>query len=163
MKIELSKAEYRVLVDILHISEVVMNSHRREQDPRTEVHRKLLEALYARAEEAGFGDLFVYHAAEKKHHPTEAFENDALSHKLVDEYEEHSFWDQLISRLTMRDAAQEAGGRERLEAMGDEEREKVERPINDRYIKEFTENGVDNLAVVDRFIGAKGATVTTSD
>ncbi len=163
MKIEISKEEYRALLDILHIAEVIVSGHRREEDPRTVNHRKLLKALYGRAGEAGFGDLFVYHAAEQRHHPTEAFENNALSHTLIDEFVDHAFWDQLISRLTTRDAAQEVGGRERLMSMNDDEREKVQRPINERYIKEFSQNGIENLAVVDRFMSDKGTTVQTSD
>ncbi len=163
MKIEITKEEYRALLDILHIADVIISGHRRQEDPRTVGHRKLLQSLYARAGEAGFGDLFVYHAAEQKHHPTEAFENVALSHALIDEFVDHAFWDQLISRLTTRDAAAAAGDRERLQALSESDREALERPINERYIREFSEHGIENLAVVDRFVSGEGAAVQTSD
>jgi hypothetical protein len=163
MKIELTNAEYRSLLDILHIAEVIISGHRRQEDLRTTSHRKLLQALYARAAEAGFGNLFTYHAAEQKHHPTEEFENEALSHALIDEFVDHAFWDQLIARMTTRDAAVGAGGRERLLAMSESEREAIERPINDRYIREFTQNGIENLEVVDRFGTGPGMAIHTSD
>jgi hypothetical protein len=163
MKIDLSREEYRSLLDILHIAEVIISGHRRQEDPRTAPHRKLLQSLYARAGEAGFGDLFVYHAAEQKHHPTEQFEDNALSHTLIDEFVDHAFWDQLISRLTARDAAQEAGGREQLMAMSENDREILERPINERYIREFSQNGIESLAVVDRFVTGQETAVRTSD
>ena len=163
MKIDLSKEQYRSLLDILHIAEVIISGHRRQEDPRTASHRKLLQALYARAGEAGFGDLFEYHPAEQKHHPTGEFENEALSHALIDEFVDHAFWDQLISRLTTRDAALNAGGRERLLAMSDSEREALEKPINERYISEFSQHGIENLEVVDRFSDGPGVPVRTSD
>ncbi len=163
MKIELTNAEYRSLLDILHIAEVIMSGHRRHEDLRTTSHRKLLQALYSRAGEAGLGNLFTYHAAEQKHHPTEEFENGALSHALIDEFIDHAFWDQLISRMTMRDAALTAGGRERLLEMSENEREAIERPLNERYIREFTQNGIENLEVVDRFGTGPGLAVQTSD
>ncbi len=163
MKIELTNAEYRSLLDILHIAEVIMSGHRRQEDLRTTGHRKLLQALYARAQEAGYGNLFTYHAAEQKHHPTDEFENGALSHALIDEFVDHAFWDQLIARMTSRDAAVAAGGKERFTALGESERETLERPINERYIREFTQNGIENLEVVDRFGTGPGLAVQTSD
>ncbi len=163
MKIDLSKEEYQALLDLLHLGEVVVTGHRREDDPRSALHRRLIQSLYERAVEEGFGDLFAYHAAERQYHATEKFERDSLSHRLLDEFVDHIFWDQLISRLTTRDAAIEAGGQERLALMDEHERDALEEPIHERYLKQFTENGVDNLAVVDKFTVGAGAKVHTSD
>jgi hypothetical protein len=39
MNIEISTKEYRDLLDILHIADVVMSGHRREENKRTALHR----------------------------------------------------------------------------------------------------------------------------
>ena len=41
MQIELSKEEYRNLIDMIQIAEWVMNAHKTEKDPSTEKYSKL--------------------------------------------------------------------------------------------------------------------------
>jgi hypothetical protein len=53
MNIEISTNEYRDLLDILHIADVVMSGHRNEADRRTERHRALIQKLYALAQGEG--------------------------------------------------------------------------------------------------------------
>jgi hypothetical protein len=60
MNIEISPKEYRDLLDILHIADVVMSGHRREEDKRTERHRALIQKLYALARGEGFDRLISY-------------------------------------------------------------------------------------------------------
>jgi hypothetical protein len=163
MKIEITNEEYRTLLDVLHIAEVVLSGHRRQEDPRNEQHRMLIQKLYALAGDAGLGKLIEFDNDRKHYHPTEEFENNAPAHSFVDEFANHVFWDELISRLTARDAAWHAGGLDRLSALGDDEREALERPINERYVEEFSKHGLSNLAVVEQLGGDGEGTVTTSD
>jgi hypothetical protein len=161
MNIEISAKEYRDLLDILHIADVVMSGHRREEDKRTGQHRALIQKLYALAQGAGLDLLIGYNKSAKKYVPTRDFEQSSLTHAVIDEFGDHLFWDQLISRLTERDAAQIAGGPDRPDPMSD--RQIVEGPIRQRYIEEFTMNGVANLAVVERFSAGGGTPAMTSD
>jgi hypothetical protein len=165
MDIEISTKEYRDLLDILHIADVVMTGHRREENKRTERHRALIQKLYARAMAQGEGldRMITYNESVKKYVPTRDFEQSSLAHGVIDEFGDHYFWDQLISRLTERDAAQVAGGTERLKAMTDSERQHVEGHIRQRYIEEFATNGVANLAVVEGFAEGAVKKVRTSD
>jgi hypothetical protein len=82
---------------------------------------------------------------------------------VIDEFGDHLFWDELISRLSVRDAAQIAGGIDRLNTMSDNDRQAVEGPIRQRYIEEFSANGVANLEVIERFSTGEGIPVKTSD
>lgn len=163
MKIEMTREEYRSLLDILHIAEVVRSGHRRHEDPRSEQDRMLIQKLYALAADAGLGKLIAFDNSRKHYHPTEELENDSPVHAFIDEFAGHVFWDALISRLTARDAARQAGGIERLTALGDEERAALERPINERYVEEFSRNGINDLAVVEQYSGAGEGAVATSD
>jgi hypothetical protein len=163
MNIEISTKEYRDLLDILHIADAVMSGHRREEDKRTERHRALIQKLYALARGEGLDRLISYNESGHKYLPTEEFEESSLAHAVIDEFGDHLFWDELISRLSVRDAAQNAGGIDRLNAMSDSDRQAVEGPIRQRYIEEFSANGVANLEVIERFTFGGGKPVKTSD
>ena len=163
MNIEISAKEYRDLLDILHIADVVMTGHRREENKQTERHRALIQKLYAFARDEGLDRMITYNESVKKYVPTRDFEQSSLAHGVIDEFGDHYFWDQLISRLTERDSIQIAGGADRLNAMIESERRHVEGHIRQRYIEEFATNGVANLAVVEGFAPGAGKTVRTSD
>jgi len=163
MNIEISDKEYRDLLDILHIADVVMSGHRKEEDKRSVRHRALIQKLYALSAGAGPVRLISYNESVHSYMPTAEFEASTVAHRVIDEFADHLFWDGLIFRLSYRDAAQIAGGKDRLTAMSDSERQEVEGPIRKRYIDEFAKNGVDNLAVIQRFDVGEGMPVTTSD
>ena len=163
MNIEISAKEYRDLLDILHIADVVMSGHRREEDMRTERHRALIQKLYALARGEGLDQLISHNESVHKYVPTAGFEESSLAHVLIDEFGDHFFWDELISRLSTRDAALIARGIDRLNAMSDNDRQTVEGPIRRRYIAEFSKHGAANLEVVERFGTAEGTPVKTSD
>jgi hypothetical protein len=150
MKIELSTHEYRDLLDILHVADVVLSGHRREEDSRSGRHRALIQKLYALAQGEGLDGLFNYDSSTQKYVPTGEFEEDTLAHAVIDEFGDHLFWDELISRLSVRDAAQMTGGMERLQTMTDSDRQHLEVPIRQRYVEEFSANGISNLEVVER-------------
>ncbi len=163
MIIEISPKEYRELLDILHISDVVMSGHRKENIMRSREHRALIQKLYALAGREGLDQLIGYNEHEHTYVPTAEFEENSMAHDVIDEFGDHLFWDQLIARLSARDAAQMAGGIAHLNEMSDSERQAAEEPIRQRYVQEFAANGVANLEVVERFAVGGGAQVRTSD
>jgi hypothetical protein len=163
MNIELTAQEYRDLLDILHIADMIVSGHRRGGDKRTEGHRALIQKLYAGAGNEGFDGLVSHNRILNKYETTEDFEQSTPAHGLVNEFSEHLFWDQLISRLTIRDAAQLTGGAERLGSMSNSDRRHVEEPIRQRYVQEFSANGVANLEVIERFTAVEGMPMQTSD
>ena len=162
MIIDISAKEYHDLLDILHIADVIMAGHRRDEDKRTERHRALIQKLYALSNDAGLEGLIGYNELVKKFVPTADFEHSSLSHTVLDEFGDHLFWDQLISRLTERDAAQVAGRTSPL-ALSDSDRQHEEGHIRQRYIEEFAKNGVANLEVIERFSAGVGMRAQTSD
>ena len=163
MNIEISAKEYRDLLDILHIADVVMTGHRREEDKRTERHRALIQKLYALAQGEDLERLISYKENAKKFVTTGDFEQSSLAHAVIDEFGDHLFWDELISRLTERDAAQLGGGTSRINVTSESDRQHAEEHIRQRYIEEFAKNGVANLEVIERFSAGVGLPVETSD
>ena len=163
MNIEISTEEYRDLLDILHIADVIIFGHRKNEDKRTERHRALIQKIYALAQGEGLDQLISYNESVNKYIPTDDFERNALPHVLIGEFGDHLFWDELISRLSVRDAAQIAGGIDRLNAMNDSDRQALEGSIRQRYIEELSANGVANLTVIERFSADGAMPVETSD
>jgi len=140
-----------------------MSGHRREEDQRTTRHRALVQKLYALARGEGLDRLIRHDESAKKYVPTGEFEEHSLAHPLINEFGDHLFWDELISRLSVRDAAQMAGGLDQLNSLSQSDRHTMEGPIRQRYIAEFTANGVANLEVVERYGSGGGSPGETSD
>jgi hypothetical protein len=163
MNITLTIQEYRDLLDILHLADVVMSGHRRERDKRTDRHRVLIQTLYALAKEEGLGHLIDRVESANKYIQSRAFEWATLAHTVIDEFGDHLFWDQLITRLAERDTVQAAGGIDRLNAMSDSDRLHTAEHIRPRYVEEFAKHGVSNLAVVEQFSPVGDGQFKTSD
>jgi hypothetical protein len=163
MNIELSTKEYRDLLDILHIADVVLSGHRREKNIRSKLHHDLLQKLYALAHDGGLERWIGYNEHVNTYVPTAEFEENSIAHVAIDEFVDHLFWDQLIGRLATRDAALVAGGVDRLNALSDSDRQVLEGPIRQRYVQEFSTNGVGSLELVERFNMGVGPQVRTSD
>jgi hypothetical protein len=163
MNIELSTKEYRDLLDILHIADLIMTGHRKVEDKRTERHRALIQKLYALAQGGDLDRLVGFIKSVNKYVPTRDFEQSSAAHVIIDEFGDHLFKDELVNRLSLRDAAQKAGGIDRLIAMSDGDRQQLEGPIRQRYIEEFSMNGLANLEVVQGSGIGKGTPVKTSD
>lgn len=62
--------------------------------------------IYALAGGEGLDRLISYNERVSKHIPTDEYEKSNLAHVLIDEFGDHLFWDELIARLSVRDAAQ---------------------------------------------------------
>ena len=163
MNIELTVKEYRDLLDIAHIADVILTGHRREPDKRSERHRALIQKLYSLAHGEDLDRLMRHDERENVYVPLPEFEEGTLAHVLIDEFSDHLFWDELISRLSVRDAAQAAGGMERLNAMSESDRQAAEGPIRQGYIEEFSRNGIANLVLINSFDIGGNEPVKTSD
>ncbi len=163
MKVEITKEEYRDLLDMLHIAHWVMNAHKTGEDPRTEKYEKLIQKFYSLAGEMGLGGLIEFDSRIGAYFPTKTFDDESRSWDFIDEFVDDTFWDELIDRLTQRDAERQAGGYENLRTLSTEERLALESPIEERYAEEFTENGLNNVAIVEQFGPGGEKFLTTHD
>ena len=57
MRIELTTAEYRQLVDVLYLAEWLLTAHKVGDDPRVATYHELVQKLYAHAQEMGLSHL----------------------------------------------------------------------------------------------------------
>jgi hypothetical protein len=163
MNVEITKEEYIYVLDLLNIASWVLSSYRTTLEPQIEKYDWIIQKFYALSREMGREDLIGYDPGRGKYHPTKAFEDTSRSLELIDEFVDHSFWDELIVRFAERDAAREAGGYEKLDLLSHEDRHALVDPFEERYAEEFNERGIEQLEITERFNGDASKPVATHD
>jgi hypothetical protein len=144
MKIDLTKEEYRNLIDMLYIANWVMNAFKSETEPEMDKYQQLQQKIYARAQEAGMANLIEFKEELQTYYETEEFEEESSCHEIIDEYDNNQFWDRLVEELTVRDLHAELDARKIKEKDADSYFERFS-AIQKKYTKEFEKNGLNNL------------------
>ena len=147
MQINITKKEYKSLLDILSIADWILNAHKVGNDPETEEYRKLEQKFYSYAEDMGYGNLVTYDTELKRFFPTKEFEETSKFRDFIDEFENDTFWDELLHRLVERDLIKQEGGVENVMNMDIRERFEKEEPLEKMYATEFEVNGLDNIRI----------------
>lgn len=163
MHIDITKEEYRDLLDLLHMADWVMHAHDTEEPLGTERYDRVIQKIYALAKDMGHGRLIKYDHKLKEYFPTREFEDNTGSWEFIEDFTEETFWDELIHRLTDRDVARKVGGYEHMDKLNMTERFAHEGPIAERYSKEFEENGLDRLEIVEQFAQDEQGRTQTHD
>lgn len=146
MKINLTKKEYRALLDLVSIAEWVMNSHRTDKDPRSPEHDQIEQKILSHARDFGFENLVTYNKKYDRYDHTREYEDSENFFPFIEEFEEDSFWDKLCTYLAKRDLLLKLGV-EKITAMDPFDRISMEDEIAVRYSEEFEKNGLKNLVL----------------
>ncbi len=153
IKIQLTKEQYRKILDAIYISDWVLNSCRLGQgnDEFLNEFSQLEQTLFSMANDFGYGSFVQWDQENKQYFLTAAFDQ-AMEEKngafrYIDEFEEHIFWDALCERLARRDIEEEIGC-EKFSAMDPFERYKLIEELMQKYHQEFSANGLENLHIV---------------
>ena len=131
MQLELSKKEFRRLLDMVYIGNWILNSTRASD--RFEDYDIVQEKLFSQCTRCGMDSLIQ----RWKGHvfPSRAYENGGI-HEAIADYEDAVFFDILAEELARRD----------LNYEGLRETDELARRM-DEYMDEFEKNGIDNLRV----------------
>ena len=141
MRIELTQKQYDALVKLIALGNWMANAHRVEQErivPFDELERHIRAA--ARGER---GDGAISQDAETgAYYATWEVDDDPVVSNLVDEYDNDTFWDELLHRLVERDLERVYGH----DILHDpEHRTTLEEPFISRWDDELTEHGIQRL------------------
>ncbi len=142
MELSLTREEYGLLLDLLGVAGQILFAHRTEETPALEPYRKLIQKVYALADQAGYGDRVVRDAATGEFRDRELEGGQPMA--FIEAYNDVVFWEELAHRLAGRDAAREARGRQ-LDR--DAEAALLARHLA-RYFDEIAEHGLERLEVV---------------
>ena len=133
MQLELSKKEFRRLLDMVYIGNWILNSTRGED--RFQDYDKVESLLFEKARQEGMGILAETYQGETI--PSRPFVEGGI-HEAIMEYENNVFFDILaedLARRDMEDASIDQNNYEELSSR------------IDAYISEFEEHGTDNILV----------------
>ena len=124
MKLELTKKQYRRLLDMVYIGNWVLNSTRGED--RIPDYDEVESLLFSKARDEGMGIL------------AEVYDGEVVPSRAFADYEDSVFFDILAEDLARRDMDDVP--------IDDSNCEELNSRI-DAYIAEFEEHGTDNLTV----------------
>ena len=142
MKINFSKKEYSLLLDMLYLSDWMMNSHDETHSINAK-YRELRKKLLSYCKEMGLDDRFQYTDGEYYETGDSEFK---LHEKFIDEYNKETLWDELIAQLSTRDFVKEVGTDE-YQKMDSEKRISGITKYEHQYIDEFNKHGLDHLKI----------------
>ena len=133
MNLELSKKQFRRLLDLVYIGNWSLNSTRGDQ--RFADYDQVESLLFGRAALEGMPDLAELYQGEVV--PSRAFVEGGI-HEAIIEYENNVFFDILAEDLARRDMNDAPIDETNCEELA----QRIE-----TYINEFEENGTDNILV----------------
>ena len=146
MKFEFTKKEYRSLVDVLTLSGMILDAYGRGEDSSRKGYFELEQKIYSYFEDSGSRDLIMRDPSTGQYVRKWSKDRSETIVKILDQYVDSSFWEELIIRMAERDmlADLEFQGKDQSK-LTLEERETLLREYGDRYDKEFRSNGLKSI------------------
>ncbi|TEB05572.1 hypothetical protein Psch_02613 [Pelotomaculum schinkii] len=145
MKINITKKEYVKLLDMFYIADWIMHAFCSEERVETKEYRDLEQKFFSHAKEFGVDDLVEKYPSEGEFYPARKFEDETPAMDFIDEYNEESFWDELIEQLARRDMIEKHGLDKMKSIFEDEDIFNELEDLKDKYAREFEENGIRRL------------------
>ncbi|MFQ5330216.1 MAG: hypothetical protein ACE5D4_09550 [Thermodesulfobacteriota bacterium] len=147
MHIDFTREEYRALVELLEISDWILHAHKVGKSEETDKYSRVMQKVYADSKEMGCSDLVEYNEELDKYITTYDAEISSESRKYIDEFEEDTFWEELISRLAERDAARKCSDSSLQKLPGDKRLILIAKE-EALWAEEMEEHGLKRLEVV---------------
>jgi hypothetical protein len=147
MKILFSKKEYRLLLDMMYLSDWMMNSHHSDPELHNQEYSALRKKILSYHKEMGLEEIIEYSSADDEYYELSDYE-DELQEKFIEPYEDEVFWDELSDRLAERDLIRKIGV-DKFEAMDVFDRVNKTEEIRERYLLEFERHGLERIQAAD--------------
>ena len=104
MKINFTKSEYRILLDVICMANWILHAHDTEDRSDTQEYSDLFQKLMSYAKDMGCEGLVDFNEQQKNYAESFIFEEESRALEYIEEFEDDSFWAAIISRLAQRDA-----------------------------------------------------------
>jgi hypothetical protein len=143
MKINYTKKEYRLLLDMVGIAEWVLNSHRTDPSDEIKKYSEQYQKILSYAKDMGYENLITYDESLGGYFATAEYE-ESEHMRYIEEFEDDVFWDALPHRLAVRDLVKQVGERKYAEMEFDDRVSKLV-ALEAFYYEELEDNGIDNL------------------
>ena len=144
MNIDITKKEYRALLDMICITDWILDAFSKEGHSFPE-HHALKVKLFSLYKEMGAEEQIEYDDTLNDFFETESY-TEELQTQFIEPFEHAVFWDELTHRLAKRDLINEIG-QEAYRNMDAMERYKRICVFEEQYEKEFQESGLNKLVI----------------
>lgn len=151
MKIEFTESEYSKLLDMLFLSEWIMDAFKVEDDDETKTskYRELRKKIMSYVKNTKVKDKVIYDGDLKEHFFT-LDQTDKMHDEFINQYNADVFWDGLGNELTIRDMKEESDRDPSKRDLPKEEFFKKYEVLRNEYEEEFDINGINNLRLVTK-------------
>ncbi len=146
MKINITKKEYQLFLDMVYLSDWVLYAHSEERAEGKKPYKELEQKILSFANEFGMEEVVEKNEKSDEHILNKKFTVNSQIVKYIDEFENATFWEELVERLARRDFIKKYG-EEAILQMTVSERFEKEMTFHQQYHKEFDKNGLDNLQI----------------
>ena len=148
MHLRFTDQELATWVEMLSLAATVASWNQKPSaDARIAEFEGLESKILEKAAQAGMGDWIEFDEESRRFRVRAEVEERLFYHECYDEFRNESFWDELALRLADRDLMR-AIGKEAWEALTEEQRRSRTQNAEKRYWDEFSQHGVDRLAVI---------------
>lgn len=146
MKINFTKKQYLALIKSVYLGNWLANASRLP-DEHIKEYEEAEDYIFSFAKEFGY-DRYVDHEPQDgdRYFPTRWFEEETDVETLREDYDNETFWDEAVDRFGERDFF-EKYGKEEIEKMDRDERFIKRMECEEKYEKEFEENGIDRMEI----------------
>ncbi len=147
MKINFTKKEYLLLLDVLYMADWVLNAHREADEKEdTREYEKLEQKILSYAKKMGMEKYVDFDPEYNMYFHSRFFEDTRRAQEFIDEFENDCFWEELINRLTKRDFLKSFSEKE-IKEMDPYTRFERLLELSEKYSDEFEKNGLKNILV----------------
>lgn len=139
MKILITKNQYRTLLRTLIIADWIANGYSEEDDDCDKEMQELRDYIFSFYKEFGADGLLEKNPSDGAIFESREFEDECLSE--VEKYDEHTFWEELVTKFSARDFL-EKYGEEKIQKMEIGERISKMEPFIKKYEDEVFKKGI---------------------
>lgn len=151
MDVHLTKKQIIYLVKLVYLGNWIVNAFRAGSAGSEPIDdfEQMTQYIFELAGQAGLSDYIEYDEEAGRFFPTLTLEDESDVAKYRRQYDEETFWHELMHRLADRDFACAYSEKE-IKAMSDEELIEKQQPFIEHWSRELEKYGVDRLDIFAR-------------
>lgn len=147
MLLNISKDEYRLLVEMVQVADYVMHAHDLEPSEATADYRALRKKIFSHYKKMGLASLFTYSEKHNDYIETQDSLAESRHMAIMENFVENEFWGQLSQRLGMRDLFDAEDDEEKVKEMGSEALVEKLGALSAKYDAEFEAHGLERIVI----------------
>ena len=148
MKINLTKKQFWNLIRATYMADWMANAICERGMKEDDGIKEIRDHVFSFAKEMGYEKFVEYTKDMGKYYATFDMDDEPTTRKLINRYDEHAFWEEIIERLGERDFFRKYT-KDEIKKMSDDEHYNKHMECEMVYGKEFENNGIERLGIIN--------------